>query len=128
MKDFFAFFYELFGLHSYDIAELYDYYATIGLVSVFVTLAAVILYYLVIDPVRRSTAGFWSLLMVVNGILLLIFNLIYLFRTFKYEGLDFSPINYLDFLLIGLLWNLIFFFLFSLLFKRFSTNCRRTPF
>jgi hypothetical protein len=140
MNDFFATIYELGSLfYLGDFSEdLYDHnlYMSVGIVMLVSSLAGMLIYYYAIDSTRWGWDKWykWLLFVVIVGII----NVVYAYWTVLSkleavyaevgEGIPFTDVDFFNFSTVDFLWTLIFCFVFSLLVKWKSVNCRKTPF
>lgn len=131
MNDFFASIFELGGLTRNDFSDsVYDYglYTTTGLTMVFLTIFVIVLYYYVINSPRYNKFAYWLMTGTISS---LIIALVLFFMTkskFTYEELGFVLTDYLQFAIVVFAFSLVSFFIFSLLLKHWSTNCKDSPF
>lgn len=132
MNEFFAALFELgkflyFDEFSDDLFN-HNIYITVGLVSLFFPLIMMGVYYYVWDPVRKNRWYHWFLFMLLVSFLVGLFTFLYTKSVFNFEGLEYYFHNFLTFALVIFIYNMLFFFLFSSIFKWWSTNNRRNPF
>ena len=136
MNDFFAGWYELLAYFEGFSDDLYDQslYLTIGLCMVLIPIGVLTIYYYAIDSVKFSEKCHWLLLVValcaINwGIA---YGITYNELSSLYESqnqeLPYSETVLVSFSLINALWTLIVSFVWSMMIKWGSKNCRRTPF
>lgn len=113
--------------NSYQVS-----YPELGIISIVVAILFVIAYYLYDSPSLNQTRH-WSLWGIICGVLNLIigcslcYNAVLTGDAARY-GFNVEFSNCLMFGVGNLVIAFIFYFVFSLIGKRFSVNCRRTPF
>lgn len=130
MNDFFASLFEVGGLVRNDFSDsLYDYglYTTAGLVMVFGTLAAVVIYYYGINSPKFNKIRDWLLVNAVSGFLIALFAFFTSRSKFTFEELGFLFGDYIQFALIVFVFSIIVFSLLSLLLKHWSVNAKDSP-
>lgn len=131
----FANWYELLAYFNGFSNDLYDQklYISIGLFMVFIPIVVLTLYYYVVNSVKFSKWWQWFLLVFI----LALFNfgiayyityneLSYLYGQQNKE-LPYA-VEFISFSLINALWTMTVAFIFSMIIKWGSKNCRRTPF
>lgn len=145
MSDFFASIYEFLGVYSTDLAEHlrgYDlacqdyigtnYYVLCGIWMIVLSLIFMILYYYVFSRPALAKVIYWLLFMLVNAIINYLIAFGYSYNdlaTGSYCGeLSFSIVDCSGFGLMNAIWSAIAFFLFSLIGKWGSNDCRKIPF
>ncbi|MCS7027424.1 MAG: hypothetical protein NZ519_01550 [Bacteroidia bacterium] len=145
MTDIFAAIFELLSLYSKDLGEhlrgfnlrckAYDagaFYNTIGLVSILSPLFFSLMYYLVIDRPKLSKIITWFLFGLVSGLIPFIWAYVKVSNDVANKmyckELQITSGDTWGWALTVLLWTLVFYFIYSLVIKNFSTNCKRIPF
>ncbi|GAB2947199.1 hypothetical protein GCM10027048_10290 [Hymenobacter coalescens] len=130
MKGFFRALYEVIGSPQ-PPSETPVYreviFPNIGLLNLGVTLALLVLFYLVINRWMRvatfSRPSHWSILLVVNAIIAFIIVIA------QVNGQNVVSHSYMYWLaLLNAIYAALFFFLFSLIFRKLSVNASTTPF
>ena len=103
-------------------------YTIIGLVMVVTSLLIPVLYYKIIDRVKFSKISIWLVFLSLSVIFNFLFCYMYSYNYLSALGLDYSSGEYLSFSFINAFYSLLVGFLFSLILKNFSTNCKKVPF
>ncbi|SFN22425.1 hypothetical protein SAMN05421738_108158 [Algoriella xinjiangensis] len=103
-------------------------YTIIGLVMVVTSLLIPVLYYKIIDTVKFSKISIWLVFLSLSVIFNFLFCYMYSYNYLSALGLDYSSGEYLSFSFINAFYSLLVGFLFSLILKNFSTNCKKVPF
>lgn len=103
-------------------------YTIIGLVMVVTSLLIPVLYYKIIDIVKFSKISIWLVFLSLSVIFNFLFCYVYSYNYLSALGLDYSSGEYLSFSFINAFYSLLVGFLFSLILKNFSTNCKKVPF
>lgn len=129
MNDIFANLFELFG-YCNAADDLYEtmLYQTNGIIMLALSATAVALYYYILDSPRYVKSYHWAVWGLVTASLTLLSTWFLTSSTFANEGLDYFFSDYANFVIGAFAYSLMFFFIFSLLFKWKSPNRRRTPF
>jgi hypothetical protein len=138
MNDFFSTIYELgdtfyWGNFS-DCLLDNNLYMHVGIVLVISSLVGMLIYYYVINSTRWDQWYHWLVSVVIVGII----NAVYAYWAilskleivYAEAGADKVPFTteFFNFSVVDFLWSLVLCFVFSLLLKWKSTNCRKTPF
>jgi hypothetical protein len=131
MNSFFSQLFELFFRKSGDITtDLYDnfLYGNVGIVMCVSSILVCAAFYFLMNHARYAKVSTWLLMFLVNFLVVFLFALFFPKRTL--DGLDkiYPFTDYLYFAFVVSFWGMLLFFIFSLIFKRFSTNLARTPF
>lgn len=113
----------------------------IGLWMLGISLCLVVLYYLILDHPRLCRWWGWFIFLVVDGLINFFVGwqrllsdyyggkMVYLDSTTDQEvPLNITEANCLAFGVSNLMISIMFFFVFSMMIKWFSTNCSRAPF
>lgn len=135
MNDFFANWYEMLAYFPGFSDDMYNQnlYITIGLCMVFIPVILLTIYYYAVNSVKLNKWWFWLLLVTVFCIANFCIAYFYSYNalSFLYEQqnkeLPYSS-EFVGFSLINVLWSLVVSFVFSMIIKWGSKNCRRTPF
>ena len=130
LNEFFASLYEtLFYTNDFS-GDLFNenLYTIIGLVMVVTSLLIPVLYYKIIDTVKFSKISIWLVFLSLSVIFNFLFCYMYSYNYLSALGLDYSSGEYLSFSFINAFYSLLVGFLFSLILKNFSTNCKKVPF
>lgn len=141
MNDFFSNLFEFYGLYYNDYdpgrfaSTMYSqgFYVPVGLIMLISVAVLTLIYYFVINHTRLSKPMWWILYGVIIGLINFVSawtvadtKLSELYASepnYPYSGLtDFFP-----FALIVFFWAFVFYLVFSAIVKRFSINCRHTP-
>lgn len=134
MNDFFAFFYETvlsyfrepFSVDMYRESQ----YTTIGITTVFVSLFFFFLFYYIINKPSFSRWYHWAIILILNYVICFLLGYAIpenFFNSF-FQGKSIITSNvYFGFALINGLAGIIFYTIFSFLFRWWSTNCKGTP-
>ena len=135
MNDFFANWYELLADLGNFSNDMYsnDLYITIGLCMLLIPIALLTLYYYAVNSVKFSRWWHWLLLVVVLCAINfgIAYSVSYNELSYMYEQQNTTlpyEIEFLSFSLVNMLWTLVVAFVWSMLIKWGSKNCRRTPF
>jgi hypothetical protein len=130
MKDFFAGLFEFWGnMTSAASDDLYEHaYNTVGWVLIFATLFSFVLYYYIINSSKFSQFLHWALVWIGNALAISVFAALFANGRFAASGLEWRIGDYTEFLIAVFLHSLLFFFILTLLLKRWSSACRYTPF
>jgi hypothetical protein len=137
MNDFFATIYELgsvFYLGDFsDVMFDNNLYMPAGLVLVISSLVGMFIYYYVINSTLWDKWHQWLVSVAIIGVI----NAVYAYWAVisklevvyaeMGEGVPFTT-EFFSFSMVNFLWTLILCFVFSLLLKWKSVNCRKTPF
>ena len=141
MDGFFANMYELFGLfllgpNGQFSQDMYTngFYNPIAL-WMFITVAVfVILYYFVINHARLSKSGWWILWGVVLSLInfgiawgLADSQLFNLYDSMQQQMPYYAMTEFFPFSCIAFFWSFFYYLILSVIVKRFSVNCRHTP-
>ena len=135
MNDFFAAWYELLGYFGSFSDDMYNQnmYITIGLCMVLIPVGVLAIYYYALNSVKFAKWWHWLLLVIV--LCAINFGIAY--------GMSYNELSYLydqqnkalpydtefiSFSLINVLWTFVVSFVWSMIIKWGSKNCRRTPF
>lgn len=135
MNDFFANWYELLAYFDNFSDDLYNQnlYITIGLCMVLIPVLILSIYYYVVNSVKLNKWYHWLVLVVIlAGINFCIayfcsYNDLSLLYEQQNKELPYSS-EFVGFSLINVIWTLVVSFVFSMIIKWGSKNCRRTPF
>ena len=135
MNDFFANWYELLAYFDNFSNDLYNQnlYITIGLCMVFIPVILLSIYYYMVDSVKFNKWYHWVILVVILAAINFCIAYFTSFNelSFIYEqqnkALPYSS-EFVGFSLINVLWTVLVSFVWSMMIKWGSKNCRRTPF
>lgn len=131
MKEVIAKFFE-FGGSFLSIAadDLYDYvYTPMAFIMLAFVVLSTLAYYIFFDRPRFHRWWHWLTIMGVTVALVFVIGIIYTTSAFNNQGLvDYGILDYVEFLITLILYSALFFFIFSLIIKGFSTNRTKTPF
>lgn len=135
MNDFFANWYESLAYFDNFSDDLYNQnlYITIGLCMVLIPVIFMSIYYFVVNSVKLNKWYHWLILAVILGVINFCIAYFCSFNdlSFIYEQqnkeLPYSS-EFVGFSLINVLWSLVVTFVYSMIIKWSSKNCRRTPF
>lgn len=137
MNDFFANLYEMFGAFRGDFYNhMYHevYYVQLGIIMIVSTLLIAVLFYYGLNHPRVSRWYHWTFFALGASIINFVIDWIVaedkLIRFFNEAQLDmsFTWDYFFTLALMGFVWSLVFFFLFSFVIKWGSRNCKHTPF
>ena len=132
---FFANWYELLAYFQNFSNDLFNQnlYLTIGLCMVFIPVGILALYYYAINSVRYSKWWHWLILVVILCAInfTIAYNtsydeLLYLYQQ-QNKTLPYTT-EFFSFSLINAVWTFVVSFVWSMIIKWGSKNCRRTPF
>jgi len=135
MNDFFANWYEWLAYFDNFSNDMYNQnlYITIGLCMVLIPVSVLAIYYYVVNSVKFAKWWHWLLLVVVLcavnfGIA---YSASYNELSYLYEQQNKAlpyGIEFVSFSLVNALWTFVVSFVWSMIIKWGSKNCRRTPF
>lgn len=132
MNDFFAGIYEFLYYTSASnfSSDMYTFelYGIIGLMTLVFSFAAMAIFYYVINSSRFNKVAHWIIFLLINFLLVFLFTYFYPKGIFEGEGMEVSTELFVLFALVNGLLASVYFFLFSMIFKRKSTNASTTPF
>ena len=137
MNNFFANWYELLGFFEGFSDDMFDnsLYFPIGLCMVLIPIVLLTMYYYVLNSVKFSKWWHWLLLVVIICVInfCIAFGISYRNISDLYMDQNTAPSYALgtccfSFSMINVLWSFVVSFVWSMIIKRGSTNCRRTPF
>ena len=137
MNDFFANWYELLGSFEGFSDDMFynSLYLPIGLCVVLIPIVFLTLYYYVLNSAKYNRWWHWLLLVVVLCVVNFGISYLVSYRNIMniYIDMNSEPSYTLgtycfSFSLINLLWCFVVSFIWSLIIKWGSNNCRRTPF
>ena len=135
MNDFFANWYELLAYFEGFSDDMYhqNLYITIGLCMVLIPVAVLTVYYFAVNSVRFSKWWHWLLLVVLLSAInfFISYSASYNELSYMYEQQNNHlpyGIELVSFSLINMLWSFVVSFVWSMIIKWGSKNCRRTPF
>lgn len=132
MQGFFTFLYELFiGEHPNQAALVRsEVFAIVGLMTLGVTVLFVLFYYYVMNSLstraRYNYTGYWAVLMVINSIAAFFIALNMIAEKLEVHFDDYETYFY-TFAVENAFYSLLFFVLFSLLFKTWSKHAPYVP-
>jgi len=135
MNDFFASWYELLAYFDGFSDDMYNQnlYITIGLCMILIPIAVLAIYYYVVNSVKFAKWWHWLLLVVVLCVINfgIAYGVSYNELSYLYEQqnktLPYS-MEFVSFSLVNALWTFVVSFIWSMIIKWGSKNCRRTPF
>jgi len=135
MNDFFANWYELLAYFDGFSDDMFreNLYISIGMCMVLIPIVVLSIYYYAVDADRFSKWWHWLLMVVV-----LCADSFWIAYSTSYNELDYLysqlgkplpySIEFFSFSLVNVLWTAIVAFVWSMIIKWGSKNCRRTPF
>ena len=132
---FFANWYELLAYFEGFSDDLYNQnlYLHLGLYMVLIPVSVLALYYYVVNSVRFNKWWHWLVLVIILALINfgLAYRTTFIELSYLYEQqnseLPYSS-EFISFSLINLIWTFIVAFVWSIIIKWGSKNCRRTPF
>ncbi|ADQ80185.1 membrane protein [Paludibacter propionicigenes WB4] len=135
MNDFFANWYELIDYFPGFSDDMYNQnlYITIGLCMVLIPIGILTIYYYVVDSVKFNKGWYWLILVLILcatnfGIA---YGISYNELSYLYEQqnkvMPYST-EFVGFSFINAFWTFVVSFVWSMMIKWKSKNCRRTPF
>ena len=135
MNDFFSNWYELLAYLGDFSEDMYNQslYLSIGLCMTLIPVGVLTIYYYAINSVKFSKWWHWLLLVVVLCAINfgIAYSTSYYELAYLYEQqnkvLPYG-IEFFSFSLVNVLWSFVVSFVWSLIIKWGSKNCRRTPF
>ena len=135
MNDFFASWYELLAYFEGFSDDIYNQslYITIGLCMVLIPVAVLTIYYYAVNSVKFAKWWYWLLLVVVLCAInfCIAYSTSYNELSYLYEQqnkeLPYGT-EFVSFSLINVVWTFVISFVWSMIIKWGSQNCRRTPF
>ena len=122
--------------NAYSNATLFN---VIGLVALGLSALAAVVYYFIINSARLVSWWQWLIVLLINGAVNMVIGISWLSADLESGKIpdclvfkDGSPMidsgNCFGFGLANLIVSAMFFFVISVIVKRFSSNCRNTPF
>lgn len=130
---------ELFGAAYMGDFSKYMYqadaYTSVFYVALLLPMAVAFIYYILLDHILLARRGKWMLIGAITAVVNTVVSTLiahtkvsgYVFMQNIYNA-DISASDYLSFAFIVLLWTCVFYTVFSLVFKNFSSRCRNIPF
>jgi len=104
-------------------------YQDIGLVSSFLTILFLLLFYFIINHPRFNEKKHWFFVMFINALIIIMVTFFWVYTVFQQtKGIDTNILDILGFSIINAIISSIFFVALSCYLKRFSINCSTTPF
>lgn len=137
MNDFFANWYELLGFFEGFSDDMFDnsLYLPIGLCMVLIPVVFLTLYYYVLNSARYNKWWHWLLLVIVLCVVNFGISYLVSYRNIMniYTDMNSEPSYSLgtycfSFSMINVFWCFVVSFIWSLIIKWGSSDCRRTPF
>ena len=131
MNDLFKSIYELLYYQeasnfSADL-DTFQLYGIIGIMTIIFALASMATFYYLINSPRFNKTGHWLIFLLINFLLIFLFTYFYPKGIFEKEGIETSNQLFVIFALVNGLLGTVYYFLFSMFFKRWSANCSVTP-
>jgi len=135
MNDFFTSWYELLAYFEGFSDDMYNQslYITIGLCMMLIPVVVLAIYYYAVNSVTFSKWWHWLLLVVI--LCAINFGIAYCASynelSYLYEQQNKAlpyGIEFVSFSLVNVLWTFVVSFVWSMIIKWGSKNCRRTPF
>jgi hypothetical protein len=133
MQELFTFLYELFiGEHPNEAALIRsEIFPIVGLTTLGITLLAVLFYYYVLNSMstrpRFNYNGYWIGVLILNAIICFFIALNKMANGLEVHFDDYEPYFYY-FAVENAIYSMLFFTLFSLLFKTWSKHAPYVPF
>jgi phosphatidylserine synthase len=135
MNTFFASWYELLAYFDGFSEDMYaqSLYIIVGLCMALIPVAMLTIYYYVVDSVRFNKRWRWLLLVVIlcaiNFAIACSVSYRELSDLYEQQNTEFPyGVELVTFSLINALWTFVVAFVWSMIIKWGSRNCRRTPF
>lgn len=133
MNDFFATLYELLINVDHFSNEMYNnlWYIPIGLCMILIPIVLLTLYYYVINSTRFSKGWHWLVLVIITCAINFIISYSISFHGLSSifgDHVDGLHVYCLSLSLINMIWSFLVSFIWSMIIKWKSSNCRRTPF
>lgn len=134
MNDFFANWYELVYLGNFS-NDMFNnnLYVVIGLCMLLIPMVVLTLYYYVVNSVKFYKWYHWLILVAVLALINFLIayftsynNLSYIYEQ-QNKALPYSA-DFFSFSLVNMVWTLVVSFIWSMIIKWGSSNCRRSPF
>lgn len=131
-----------YGQDMYDFISGYDcstmlfdqpcYFPQIGMWTLIIAAAFAVVYYFLINHPRFNRWWSWLIMLAVNAIAAFSYGFAFVSRLVNNVTYDISCMQiepyYFNFGLANAIIATMFFFLISLIIKRFSRNCKHSPF
>ena len=129
LEGIFDFLYSLvLGYHeTYENEYVTDIFPMVGLMMILASAALSAIFYLVLNrtTAKYSTSVYWILFLVLNAIIAFVYAIV----KAKEGTAEVSTDNYMIlFAAINAAYSVVFYFIFSLIFRKFSLHAERTPF
>jgi len=132
MNDFFAGVYEFFYYQTADNFSqgMYDFslYGITGIVTLLVAVLTMAAFYFLVNSSRFNKWYHWLLFLGINFAIVFAFTYFYPKNIFYDQGEDVGLDLFVLFALVNALFGTIYYFVFSVIFKRFSINASTSPF
>jgi uncharacterized membrane protein YuzA (DUF378 family) len=135
MNDFFASWYELLAYFDGFSDDMYNQnlYITIGLCMVLIPVIILAIYYYAVNSVKFAKWWHWLLIVVVLCAINfgIAYSVSYNELSYLYEQQNKTlpyTMEFVSFSLVNALWTFVVSFIWSMIIKWGSKNCRRTPF
>jgi hypothetical protein len=135
MNDFFASWYELLANFTDFSDDMYrnGLYITIGLCMVLIPIVTLTVYYYAVNSVRFAKWWHWLILVAILCVINfgIAYSASYNELSYYYEQQNVEMkygIEFVSFSLLNALWTFVVSFVWSMIIKWGSKNCRRTPF
>lgn len=131
LNEFFASIYETFHYSNEFSGDIYNenLYQTLGVVLILTSLFFPVLYYKLIDKVRYANKIYWLLFVILTTVIIN-FLIAYLYPNNLLVGLgiEYDSNEYFSLAIVNAGLAVLLTFIFSLVIKNFSTNCKKIPF
>lgn len=132
MNDLFAGIYEIFYYQSADnfSENMFEFslYGITGIVTILMAAVIMAVFYFLVNSSRFNKWYHWLLFLGINFGLIFAFTYFYPKNVFYGEGEDTALDLFVLFALVNGLIGTVYYFVFSVIFKRFSVNASTSPF
>lgn len=131
LNEFFASIYETLHYSNEFSGDIYNenLYQTFGIFLIISSLLFPILYYKIIDQVKYANKKAWLFIVIITSVILnFLLAYIYPNNILVSLGIEYDANEYLSLAIVNSAFAVILTFIFSLVIKNFSTNCKKIPF
>lgn len=130
MNEIFYSFYEIFyGVDSFvDAFSFSELYGIIGIVTLAIALFTTVLFYFIINSTNFNKLAHWLIIMAVTFGIVFLFTFMYPQDIVMENDFEISNEQFITFGLINALIAIVYYFVFSVILKRWSVNGSVTPF
>jgi hypothetical protein len=130
MNDLFGKMFELLfkgGNMNADLADN-NVYGTVGIIMLILSILVPCIFYFMMDKARYAGFKFWFLWFIILFVLIFGITFFLARRSLTTLGADYAISQYLYFSAIVAIYGIVFYFILSIILKRFTTSLSRSPF